>query len=83
MTEYGACSYPLYSLLGLSSVLLTRGEHETEADNKADKSSFSMMLWDVVMMTWWQQKPVSPIYSYDSLHKCGDKGNVGTHLQFI
>ena len=47
MTEYGACSYPLYSLLGLSSVLLTRGEQETEADNTANKSSFSMMLWDV------------------------------------
>ena len=27
--------------------------------------------------------PVSTIYLDDSLHKCGDKGDVGTQLQFI
>ena len=27
--------------------------------------------------------PVSTIYLDDSLHKCGDKGDVATHLQFI
>ena len=27
--------------------------------------------------------PVSPIYLDDSLHKCGDKGDVATQLQFI
>ena len=52
------------------------------ASRVSGRSLYMLGLCDVVR-TYDNNAPVSTIYLDDSLHKSGDKGDVGTHLQFI
>ena len=67
----------------MSLTLLLVGEQEMEAASRVSVRSLYMLGLCDVVRTYDNNAPVSTIYLDDSLHKSGDKGDVGTHLQFI